>query len=313
MPTPHPPQSLPSTPHSSHPPLTHTPIGTHSTPHTAYLENSLRSSKVQQLLSASAPIFVPHHALAPQDQVSGDYPDPDPDNSVLFDSAFDDPLLQHFLASDQESSIPDPCSCHNLPLGSCKNVIEQFVHMVQDIRDVPGIPANMDGLRIPLPRPSFPIHAWKFALQGYFDASEIWATMEFGWDFSFLEDPSPKDATKNLASAAAAVEDVGVYIKTELAHAALLGPFREGQLPFDVFRSPIGTVPKIPVRRTITDCSQQGAGINSFISAHDHRGQVWKISLPTTETIVGLINENRALYPDEQLQMWKIDFNRWYR
>ena len=42
--------------------------------------------------------------------------------------------------------------------------------------------------------------------------------------------------------------DVDVYIKTELEYAALLGPFRENELPFQVFRSPLGTVPKVPVR-----------------------------------------------------------------
>ena len=120
--------------------------------------------------------------------------------------------------------------------------------MVLSLHNVPGVPANMDGLRIPLPRPSFPLHAWKFALQGYFDFHEIISFMEYGWDFSFLAPPDPKDATENLASAASAPEDVAVYIKTELEHAALLGPFREGQLPFQVFRSPIGTVPKVPVR-----------------------------------------------------------------
>ena len=110
-----------------------------------------------------------------------------------------------------------------------------------------------------------------------------------------------------------APQDVDAYIKSELEHAAILGPFREGQLPFKVFRSPLGTAPKIPVRRTITDCSQISDGINSFISAHDHRGKTWKISLPTTHTIVELIKENRSLFPGQQLQMFKVDFSRWYR
>ena len=169
----------------------------------------------------------------------------------------------------------------------------------------------MDGLRIPLPRPVFPIQVWKLVLQPYFDGPEITAMLEFGWDYSFLADPTPKDATRNLASALQAPADVDVYIRTELEHGALLGPLDLGDLPFRIFHSPLGTVPKVPVRRTITDCSQIGAGINQFISAHEHRGQTWKISLPTTATIVDLIKRNRRRYPGQQLTMFKCDYSRY--
>ena len=134
--------------------------------------------------------------------------------------------------------------------------------MVSKLRNVPGRPANMDGLRIPLPWPIFPIQVWKMALQSYFDGPKIVAMLEFGWDFSFLAEPTPKDATRNLASALQAPADVDVYVKTELEHGALVGPLALGDLPFQIFHSPLGTVPKVPVRRTITDCSQVGAGIN---------------------------------------------------
>ena len=171
----------------------------------------------------------------------------------------------------------------------------------------------MDSLRFPLPRPSFPLEAWRFALQRYFDAEEILSFLEFGWDFSFTSPPEPKDAQRNLASASIAPQDVSTYIKTELDHGALLGPFKKGEIPFQVFRSPLGTAPKVPVRRTITDCSQLGFGINKFISAHDHRGKSWKIFLPTTKTIVSLIKKNREKYPGQQLKMWKADYARYYR
>ena len=181
------------------------------------------------------------------------------------------------------------------------------------LQNLPGNPANMDSLRIPLPRLSFPIPAWRFALQGYFDASEILSFLEYGWDFSFLAPPNPKDASRNLASALSAPDDVDVYVATELAHGALIGPFTKDEIPFPVFRSPVGTVPKVPVRRTITDCSQLGLGVNAYISAHLHRGKLWQLSLPTTKTIVALIKKCRLRYPGEKLNMFKIDFSRWYR
>ena len=229
------------------------------------------------------------------------------------DDEHDAALLQHFLSSDQSSKLPDRCSCHEMLRGSCPANIKEHFKIIKALRNVPNVPANMDGLRIPLPNPSFPIPAWQFALQGYFDADEILAMLRYGWDFSFTSPPAPKDATRNLASASIAPQDVDIYIETELAHGSLLGPFKEGDIPFQVFRSPLGTAPKIPVRRTITDCSQVGQGINQFISAHEHRGQTWKIFLPSTKTIVSLIKENRRRFPGQQLGMWKADYSRWYR
>ena len=227
--------------------------------------------------------------------------------------ALDDLLLENFLSSDVVAVPPPPCVCHNLPIGSCPTVKSEYVQISLKLQGLPGSPANMDSLRIPLPRLSFPIQAWRFALQGYFDASELLSFLEFGWDFSFLAPPNPKDATKNLASARLAPQDVDIYVDTELAHGALIGPFADGELPFPVFRSPVGTVHKIPVRRTITDCSQLGLGVNSFISAHLHRGKHWQLTLPTTKTIVGLIKKCRARYPGEKIKMFKLDFSRWYR
>ena len=227
--------------------------------------------------------------------------------------AFDEFLLQHFLSSDNLAPPPAPCTCHGLPLGSCPKNINDYINVITKLRDIPGQPANMDSLRIPLAHPSFPVEVWQFALQSYFDAPEIIAFLIFGWDFSFLASPTPKDASRNLASAMQAPKDVDVYVKTELEHGALLGPLNVNELPFKIFHSPLGTVPKIPVRRTITDCSQIGEGINKYISAHDHRGQTWKVFLPTTATIVHLIKENRRRYPGKQLTMFKCDYSRWYR
>ena len=222
-------------------------------------------------------------------------------------------LLERFLASDQSAPAPAPCKCHGSPIGSCEYVKNEYVSTIVSLRNVPGQPANMDSLRIPLPRPSFPIKAWELALRGYFDADGLTRTFTYGWDFSFLSPPDPKDATRNLGSSKIAPQDIDTYVRVELQHGALIGPFNPDDLPFPIFHSPLGSVPKVPVRRTITDCSQMGDGINAFISAHAHRGLVWKLFLPTTKTIVRLIKECRELYPGQRLFMFKLDFSRWYR
>ena len=267
-------------------------------------------------LSAHASPFVPQKsgpANAPRfDSVSSTVPLDDVPDPLDLDDV-DAALLENFLSSDTVAAAPPPCECHALPIGSCPKVKKNYLEISLQLQSLPGKPANMDSLRIPLPRQSFPIPTWRFALQHYFDGPEIVSFLEFGWDFSFLSPPSPKDAHKNLASAKLAPHDVDTYIATELTHGALIGPFEAGEIPFPVFRSPIGTVHKVPVRRTITDCSQLGAGINSYISAHLHRGKTWKLSLPTTKTIVALIQKCKSLYPGERLQMFKLDFSRWYR
>ena len=172
----------------------------------------------------------------------------------------------------------------------------------------------MDGLRKPLNHASFPAHAWRFALGSYFDAHELVNAVEYGWDISFLSAPNPSSSTYNLPSADDAPDDVDAYIQQELSFGSLIGPFHEKDLPFHVYHSPIGTVFKKSSsrRRTIIDCSMGGRGINGYISAHLHRQQLWKLSLPNTESIVDIIQTTRARYPGHRLLMFKADMSRWY-
>ena len=153
----------------------------------------------------------------------------------------------------------------------------------------------MDGLREPLLYPSFPVNTWKQALSGYFDADEINNGFEFGWDVSFTEQPRPKDAKWNLQGASLYEKDVQHYIDAELQFGSLVGPFEQSELQFKVYCSPINTVKKkrSDNRRTVVDCTQLDLGINSFIDAHLHRGMYWKLSLPTSQTIIRLIQETR--------------------
>ena len=140
----------------------------------------------------------------------------------------------------------------------------------------------MDGARIPLPRRQIEPGPWNELLDGYFDRQELVNALTYGWDLSFTSDPKPKDAEFNLPSAYEHPDAVDAYVETELSHAALIGPL-PADLPFPVFRSPLGVVPKPPAGwRTITDCSQRGLGINNWISADEHRGKLCKIHLPGT-------------------------------
>ena len=127
----------------------------------------------------------------------------------------------------------------------------------------------MDGLRIPLSSPSLVSEVWDKLFEGYFDHDELLASVKYGWDLSFKDSPEPRDSQWNHPSATSHEHDVQAYIDKELRFGAMVGPFTDQDLPFPVFASPMGSVPKSnsDTTRTITDCSQHGAGINHRIDA----------------------------------------------
>ena len=228
----------------------------------------------------------------------------------------EDELWEHFLnSSDASPSKPGPCSCHNLPIGSCPSTIRSTVELISSVRLYPDLTPNMDGARVPLPYCPFPVDVWKAALGAYFDADSLTNGFRYGWDLSFSEVPLPRDASSNLPSSKPAAADVDKYISTELGFGALVGPVDVSSCPFSIFHSPIGAVDKAnsAVKRTIVDCSQRGAGINSFIPANLHRGTKWVLKLPNTDSIVASIQAVRARYPGQRLKMFKVDYSRWYR
>ena len=176
-----------------------------------------------------------------------------------------------------------------------------------------GVP-NMDGARIELSKyRCIDPTEWERLLEGYFDRDELVSGLRFGWDFSLAPDPDPRDAPANLPSATEFPDSVDEYVATELSFGALVGPLPP-DLPFRVWRNPLGSVPKVPPkRRTITDCSQRGAGINSWIRHDWHRGKYVETNLPGTTHICAAIRRTRLRFPAELVLLFKLDYSRFYR
>ena len=240
----------------------------------------------------------------------------DVDTSNRIDDIFlQESLWLNFQNSDDTADPYDPCSCHQLPRGSCPEYKEYHVNRIARGLLQTGLTPNMDGLREPLKFPSFPLDVWRKALEGYFDGEEINNAFTYGWDLSFTERPTPRDAKCNLQGASLFQNDVQKYIDQELKFGALVGPFKQGELPFQTFCSPLNTVPKknSDVRRTVVDCTQLGTGVNTFIDAHLHRGQYWKLSLPNSQSVISRIQRARRRYPGQRILIFKLDFQRWYR
>ena len=230
-------------------------------------------------------------------------------------------ILDEFLGDSRgDSSLllpaqppPRPCSCHQLARGSCPLFIDRFVQTVTQVLQH-GKP-NMDGARIVLEDTQIDPTPWERILGSYFDKRELVNSLLFGWDFSLLDNPAPKDAQANLPSAVEFPEHVQAYLDTELQFGAIVGPL-PADLPFKTFKNPLGTVPKPHCpdsRRVITDCSQRGWGINSWIPHDSHRGKQVIITLPGTAQIVAAIKRTRYRYPGEIIKLWKSDYSRFYR
>ena len=234
-------------------------------------------------------------------------------SGALQDLALSVGIWEHVLQTDKDTTPPPPCSCHSSSVGSCPEIKERLVSQISLCSSF-GV-HNMDGGRSPLINPSFQHQVWRDALGFYFDADEIAKAIQFGWDPSFSTLPYPKDAVRNNASALQFPEHVLHYVDKELGFGALVGPFHSSELPFQVFRSPFGSVKKIGSkwRRTVTDCSQLSSGINSYIDPRFHRGAPWKLTLPNSMSIIRAILKTRQKFPGHRVFLWKLDMARWYR
>lgn len=268
-----------------------------------YCSDSARPAGVsaQSTLDKDAPCFYPEHYATWIDY----------DVWVPLDVL---DLLEHAALVD-DVAAPHPCECHRLPIGSCPVFIKDDISLVQSVRAHPGGLPNMDGAKCRLENTDMDPAAWNNIMGSYYDKAELVDGIVYGWDLSLLPNPEPRDCHRNHPSATQFAADVDKYVQKELEFGALIGPFEEDDLPFQVFASPLGTVPKAmsEVRRTITDCSQREAGINHWISAHAHRGQHWQLRLPGTKNIVEQIARVRARYPGQKIKMFKLDLSRYYR
>lgn len=101
---------------------------------------------------------------------------------------------------------------------------------------------NYLGARIPLDL-ALNIQAWYELLKNYHDY-ELCDLLNYGWPLGYLKDAPPTSAPGNHPSAAAHMQHVHAFIKEELHHKALIGPFSSDPFIPWVRYSPIMTRPK---------------------------------------------------------------------
>lgn len=171
-----------------------------------------------------------------------------------------------------------------------------------------GLP-NFLKARIPVDS-NIKIQVWKRLLKGYHDY-EVCTFLEFGWPIGFYATKPPVTTLKNHPSATQHPQHIQKYLKVELSHEALIGPF--AQPPFTPWTrsSPLMTRSKKDSleRRVIVDLSYpHGEAVNDRIDTQDFFGRDISYSLPTVGDLLARIQQQgRGAY------IWKADLERAYR
>lgn len=167
---------------------------------------------------------------------------------------------------------------------------------------------NCFAARIPLDSDLL-IPAWRQELSQYHDKL-LCDFLEYGWPLGYHSDMSPETTHKNHPSGEAHLHHITEFVKKELSHRAVLGPFHEDPFHPWVRYSPIMTREKrdSDQRRVILDLSYpRGSAVNDGIATNNHFGQDISYTLPTiTDFATRLTSQGVGAF------MWKMDLRRAY-
>lgn len=151
---------------------------------------------------------------------------------------------------------------------------------------------------------------WENELTNYHD-KEICFFLKFGWPVGYHLEKPPVSVQQNHPSATMHASHVHNYIRTELAHNAIVGPFSETPFAPWTRLSPLMTRPKreSEARRVIADMSfPNGEAVNNGINISSIYGRDTTYTLPSIKDLATLIQQASPL-----AWIWKADLARAYR
>ena len=169
-----------------------------------------------------------------------------------------------------------------------------------------GIP-NYRGARIPLSH-KLNIVAWR---QYYPNNPVLVDFLEFGFPLSYCLPYMPTPAFSNHSSAVHFPRDVDAYIKTELDHNAIQGPFLQPPFTPTFQTNALMTRPKpaSDTRRVILDLSfPDQLSVNAGIPRDSYLSEYCKLSLPTPLDL-----RREILRHGKGCYLWSFDLSRGYR
>ena len=172
-----------------------------------------------------------------------------------------------------------------------------------------GVP-NCMGARIPLPS-GLNVAAWERYIDYSSDEAELLDMVRYGFPLGYLGPESRCADTPNHSSATNYPEHINDFIREELGHGAVMGPFFGSPFTPWAHTSPLMTREKHDPRkrRVITDLTYpKETSVNAYIFKNMALGDVREHSLPTvTDFVDDLRASGRGSY------MFTVDVARAYK
>ena len=169
-----------------------------------------------------------------------------------------------------------------------------------------GLPNYLKS-RIPV-NTNLNIKNWRSYLSNYWD-QQLPDLLEYGFPLDFDRNCQLQSVDSNHKSADMHLDQVQNYIKEELSHKAIVGPFQHLPLSFHV--SPLMTRDKqdSDKKRTIMDLSwPKGYSVNDGVSKEKYMGTAYSLHYPSVDNITAAL---RRLGPGAKL--FKIDISKAFR
>ena len=219
----------------------------------------------------------------------------------------------------QDDHNAPPHAGHNGPV-NCSTDWPKVKAMKADYPDLAAIYTAM--LEVGLPNAPGPclqvpsglnVHAWEAIKTGHPDDTLVLDGVQYGFTLQYTGPPNPTEShVNNHSSANTFPTKVREYIRKELEHGAMLGPFKTP--PFEwVHISPIMTREKAaesPEKRwIIVDLSfPEGNDVNSHIVKNMVNGVIYHHALPTMDDLDRKVQER-----DYECYAYAVDIACAYR
>jgi hypothetical protein len=203
---------------------------------------------------------------------------------------------------DQRNQQPSPATLNKIGVTSASR-LDTYMRV-----RATGLPNYMRA-RIPL-QSSLNIDMWRLLTHGHSDLT-LCDMLQYGFPLGFEGTTPPTPTHENHKSATAYPESVNDFIKAELAHGSLMGPFNGPPFWPWCQVSPLMTRPKrgSHSRRVIVDLSfPHNASVNSFTPADTYCGMPFKLRLPSADTLQRRIGEMNC-----ECFLYSCDISRAYR
>lgn len=243
-------------------------------------------------------------------------------NELIVNNALANPGLEQSPDEHHKTSVNRTYSCTTKAVDEHRTMIENVWPQLSDTatREFPAFSKlynvikgsalpNFLGAKVPV-ESGLNIEEWYRMLKHYHD-SQLCDFLNYGWPLGYLNTEPPESVEDNHPSAVAHMDHVYEFIKEEIKHKAIIGPFTSDPFIPWVRYSPLMTRPKRDTskRRIIVDLSYpQGKAVNDGIDNHNHLGCDITYSLPTIADLVTRLQLQR-----KGAYLWKADLKRAYR